>query len=408
MSIVGNGPHVLRSINRAAVLDVLRQGHEAVTVAELARATELSRPAVSRAVADLEELGLLERLEVTAGAVGRPAQRLRFAADLGAVAGLHVSPDRVQALVADLRGSVVGDVTVETAPRADEVLASAISALRAALEKVGPRARLWGVGVGTPGLVDPEAGCVRVAPSIPGWSEIPVAARIREAFDCAVVIDNDVNLAALGEGSDGVARGLEDYAYVYWDDRVGAGLVLGGRPHRGVGMAAGELGFLDLAADPDRPADPADQPGAAGAGRFESQVSMTTIAELAERRAHAAADAGLLASLAAAGPGGALEALVSAEASSQTAREVLAQAVARFCAGLAALVTIVDPGVVVVGGRAAEAGERLRELVATEMERRTLQHPTVLLSRLGDHAVALGALHRAGELVDRYLAERVG
>lgn len=409
MSTVANGPHVLRSMNRGAVLAVLRRGREPATVADLTRATALSRPAVTRAVADLEDLGLLERLEVTPdGGVGRPAQRLRFAADLGAVAGMHVSPNRVQVLVADLRGSIVADVMVETAPKADEVLAAAISALRKALDDLTPQAQLWGIGVGSPGLVDPETGSVRIAPSIPGWSEIQVAAKLQEAFACAVVIDNDVNLAALGEASDGAAQGLDDYAYVYWDDRVGAGLVLDGRPHRGVGMAAGELGFIDLVGDIDRPADPESQPSTDGAGRFERLVSMTAIAELAEQRAQADGDTGLLAELAEAGPGGALEALISAERSSPTARTVLAQAVARFCAGLAALVTIVDPGTVIVGGRAAEAGERLRALVAAELERRTLQTPTVLLSQLSDHAVALGALHRAGELVDQHLAERLG
>lgn len=173
-------------------------------------------------------------------------------------------------------------------------------------------------------------------------------------------------------------------------------------------MAAGELGFIDLVGDLDSPADPSDQPAIDGAGSFERLVSMTAIADLARQRARATGDTRLLAHVKGFGPGGALEALVSAEAYSATASKVLAQVAARFCAGVATLVMIVDPGTIVLGGRAAAAGERLRQLVATELQHRTLQKPAVVLSELGDHAVALGALHRAGELVDRHLADRVG
>ncbi|MEY9931740.1 putative NBD/HSP70 family sugar kinase [Catenulispora sp. GP43] len=114
-----------------------------------------------------------------------------------------------------------------------------------------------------------------VAPSIPGWTGLPMLSGLRTRLDCPVVVDNDVNLAARAEQQAGPAGA--SLLYVHWGERIGAGIVIDGKPNRGFSSAAGELGFLDLLTPIDaRPAAVAD-----GVGPFERLAGAGEIRRLA-------------------------------------------------------------------------------------------------------------------------------
>jgi predicted NBD/HSP70 family sugar kinase len=392
-----SGSHVLREINRSAVLNAVRNAPEPLRLTELAGVAAISRPAVGRAVSDLVDRGLIELLDAPSGSqhMGRPAQRARFRSALGYVCGLAVGPRGVRAVLADLSGSQVASRDVSAPPTGTEVLAAAKEGVAACLEAAGVTPReLWAVVVGTPGIVDSETGEVRLAPSIPGWAGTPIVASLREAYSCPVLVDNDMNLAALAERCDGAAQGCADFVYVHWSDRVGAGLVLDGKPYRGAFSAAGELGYLDLMQDLERvPCGPRTAIFE-GQGSFEASVSTTAIHQLALRESAAQGVQPLFDELTETGHRGVIACLYEhASAGDPLARHLLRRACGRFAAGLAALLILFDPHTVVIGGSAADTGEPLLNSLTEELATRVFNVPRLVQAQLGEDGVTRGAVH---------------
>ncbi|WP_181442611.1 ROK family protein [Streptomyces tateyamensis] len=404
------GPAVLRRINAVAVLDALRVGGpQAARVADLAAATGLSRPAVTRALAALTESGLVVSTDAdqsagaagTAGKLGRPAQHVRFRAEFGHVVGVDVGPHKVLAVLADLAGRTLATCQLAVpaqvdGPRLFETVRTALTAV-AGRAATAPE-RLLAVSVGTPGVVPPGSDTVRVAPSIPGWAGLPVVPRLRDWLNCPVTIDNDVDLAVLGEQWRGGSAAARSLVFVQWGERIGTGLVLDGRPHRGATGAAGELGFVDLLAEPDTVPDrPLTERLPDGLGPFEHLAGAAAIRRLAR-----AAGAPL-------GPDGDTAPLFAAAAAGDAvALAVVDQVAARFARGLAVLLLLLDPDKVVIGGGLSRAGRTLLDPVRAHLRRHTLADTEITASALGDGAVAVGAVRRALDLVEPQLTAALG
>lgn len=391
-----SGSHVLREMNRSAVLNAVRRASEPLRLTELAGEAAISRPAVGRAVSDLVDRGLVELVDAPNGSqgVGRPAQRARFRSAVGYVCGLAVSPRGVRAVLADLNGNQVAKHDVNASPIGTEVLAAAREGIAACLASAGVTPRdLWAVVVGTPGIVDADTGEVRLAPSIPGWAGTPIVASLRHTYSCPVLLDNDMNLAALAERCDGAAQGCTDFVYVHWSDRVGAGLVLGGKPYRGAFSAAGELGYLDLMPDLERvPCGPRTAVFE-GQGSFEASVSTTAIHELALRESKAQGNQ-LFDELTEAGHRRVVACLYEhAIAGDPLARQLLRRACGRFAAGLAALLILFDPQTVVIGGSVADTGEPLLNALTEELTARLFNVPRLVQAQFGEDGVTRGAIH---------------
>lgn len=113
-----------------------------------------------------------------------------------------------------------------------------------------PAAPLRHLTVGAPGITDAERGIVLAAPNLPGWTAVPLRDLLESSFGVAAAVDNDTNLAALGEGAAGAAHGVANYVFVAMGTGVGAGIVLNGRLLRGANGAAGEIGYLQPAGMP--------------------------------------------------------------------------------------------------------------------------------------------------------------
>ncbi|HEX4259321.1 MAG TPA: ROK family transcriptional regulator [Streptosporangiaceae bacterium] len=387
------GPPLLRQINSAHVVAALR-GAGPLSLSDLATRTGLSRPTVGQVVEQLHAGGLLAWVEPGQDGLprsGRPARLVRFRAEAAHVVGIDIGRHKALVTVADLAGTVVAEHREDAsgASSSADLLAVLRTAARGALAQAGiRRTDVASVAAGTPGLVDWPRGAVMLAPGLPGW-KIELARELRRSFRCPVQVENDANLAALAERRHGLARDAHTLVFIYWGERVGAGVLIGDQLHRGAANAAGEIGFLALeegaTAAPDQ----------LGRGPFERMVGAEAIVEAG--REAATRHGGLLAGLGPDGldPRGAEAVFAAAAQGDPAAVEAVHTIACRFARGLAPVLLVLDPDLVVIGAGVSRAGSALLAEIQDSVGPLTLVPPRLELSKLGDESVALGAVELA-------------
>ena len=314
--------------------------------------------------------------------------------------GIDIGANKVLVVVADLTGDVIGSVRRRTSARDRQTADTLLELVGAATDEVlataaVDRSSLQAVGVGTPGVVDPVSGRVTLAPQLGGWDGIRLASRLEPAFPCSVLVDNEVHLSVLAERWRGSAQGIDDALYVQVGVGIGGGVLIGGDVYRGAGGAAGEIGYLPIF-DDDAERD--------GLGPFEHAAGGTAFARLG-RRAAAAGESPALLELAGGDPD-AIDAEVvfaAADGGDVAARRILDELLRRLARGIASAVTILNPSTVIVGGGVSRAGERLLEPLERRIAALVPVPPRVVLSTLGDEAVALGAARLALRAVEERL-----
>src|SRR5215472_15636397 len=379
-------PSLLRELNDRSALELLLTDGP-MTRSQLGQRTGLSKVTASQLLARLEDRGLVEVAGEQAGGRGPNAAIYAVVPSTAYVAGLHVDLDEVSAGVADVTGRVVTEISVDPNGSANPVelvrgaVATACNA--AAISTEALRALV----IGTPGVLDPRTGDLRLAVNLPAWHE-----GVHEALSAdlgrPVTIENDVNLAAMAERAVGAAQGADDFALVWIGMGLGLATVLGGRVHRGVGGAAGEIGYLPvpgarLPTDLSHPAT----------GAFQSLVGAQAVLPLA-------ADFGFAAQSAASAVRSAVDAAAGGDRRGQ---EFLAELASRVATGVAAISVVLDPGLVVLGGEVGLAGgEPLASRVAAEVGRICPARPRVVPTGVSGGPVLRGAILAA---VDRARAE---
>ncbi|WP_431929255.1 ROK family protein [Nonomuraea jabiensis] len=376
------GTPVLRRMNRAAVLDaVRRRAPEPVRVAELARLTELTRPTVAQAVEDLLAAGWLRQVAPEQATVGRPATRFSLNGRAAPVLALDVGPHTVTAGIADLAGERLATIRRPVSRRGARHLLEAVDeATGAALAAAGLDAgQIAAVTAATPGIVEVSTGRVLFAPSVPGWPEIDLAGRLRARFRCTVTVENDANLAALAAVRQHTGAGT--LLAVQWGERLGAGVVIDGRLHRGAGQA-GEIGFI-------RPTGDHPDPAGDGRGPLERAIGAEAIVDLARRRAAGHPESRLARATDAAAV------FAAAADGDPMAVEVVDRVAAVFAEAIAPAVLVLSPHAIVIGGGIARAGAVLLDAIARHLEDLTLTPPSVELSELAEGTVLTGAIQLA-------------
>jgi predicted NBD/HSP70 family sugar kinase len=380
-------PGLLRRLNSAAVLHTVRADGP-VSRADLARATGLSKPTVNAAVEMLLEQGYLNE-DGELASPGRPGRRprlLRFASGLGHVLGVDIGANKVLVLAADLGGEVLATERRKTGAREREDPAALLELVEDATVSALAAAGIAGeslkaVGVGTPGIVDPVSGRVTLAPQLAGWEGIELGARLEPVFGCPVVVDNEVRLSLLAERWRGAAQEIDDAFLVQIGVGIGGGVLFGGEVYRGAGGAAGEIGYLPLF-DDEEPSN--------GLGPFEHAAGGSAFARLAQRTGSPALiDAETVFAAAAEGDA--------------AATQVLAKLLERLARGIAAAIVVLNPETVIVGGGISRAGEQLRGPLEKRIRALVPVPPRVILSQLGDEAVALGGVRLALQQVEQTL-----
>ncbi|MFF5756210.1 ROK family protein [Streptomyces longwoodensis] len=380
-------PRVLRAMNDRAALDLLLE-HGPLSRTRIGKLTGLSKPTASQLLARLEAAGLVLATGTSEGRPGPSAQLYEVNPAAAHVAGLDVTPDRVLAAVADITGRTVATHEVPTPGRraAGSVVRQVTDALDGAVKAAGlARDDVRRIVVGTPGAFDPGTGRLRYASHLPGWHSPSLLDDLAAALPVPVEYENDVNLVALAEQRLGAARGHEDFVLLWNQEGLGAALVLGGRLHRGWTGGAGEVGFLPV-------------PGAplvrhvtkANSGGYQELAGSQALPRLARELGLDDVPSGPYA--------GAAAALVARAAAEDTAahRQLLRTYATRLATGLASLVSVLDPELVVLSGASLTAGgEVLRALVQAELEELAASRPKLVVGEVQEHPVLRGALESA-------------
>ena len=345
---------LLRRINAQLVLDVLRANGPA-RVTDIAARTGLSRPTVDAAADALIELGWLEEAPDETTGRGRPARSLAFSAGAGYVAGVDIGEHRVRAAVADLTGTIVAEEVRELA--GEDALPHARRVASRVLRSAGvTRERLVSACVGCTGPMDPESG--RVIFSSLFDSGFDLAGAMRRTLGPLVTVENDCNLAVIGDRWLGASQGADDVVCVLAGERLGAGIVVGGRLVRGHAGAAGEMAFL---------------------GAYETEHGAQGIGDLVRRYSGSDPEA-----VFAAAAQGRQEALAAVE-----------RAVAGAGRAIATLALVLNPEIVVIGGGVADAGDVLLTPLRRRLAEMARLPPRVEASPLGARVVLVGAIRRA-------------
>ncbi|TYB70942.1 ROK family transcriptional regulator [Nonomuraea sp. PA05] len=375
-------PSLLRAINDRAALRVLLE-RGPLTRPQIGTLTGLSKPTASQLLSRLQEAGLVVLDGIREGLPGRTAEVYRINPAAAYVGALDVTPHRIEARVADITGTVVGEHTLPTPRRPHDEL---VDRLRAALLGAGPPGELRRVVIGVQAAIDPATGRLgyAAAKDVPGWHIPGLVPTLSAGLGVPVDVENNVNLVAVAEQAHGVARGHRDFVLLWADAGIGSAIVLDGRVRRGATGGAGEVGYM--------PAPGA--PTARESGRYADHGYQALTGGHAVLK--------LLRSYGVRGPGfgqavaNAVRAASGTGQKAEDARAGLRDIAARLAVGLAAITAVVDPALIVLtGGAVLPGGEVLRELVEHELHALTIPRPPVRLSAVEGNPVLAGALDLA-------------
>ena len=391
-----SGTAVLRLLSGQRIADALFAAHPGrMSRADIARSTGLSKPTVSALMADLESVGLVRVAEESArsGSIGRPAALYELAPSARHSVVADIGATRMLVGLADVLGNVIEEVELETGPDAHAALERLVATATSLLAEGG--APCHAVCIGVPGIFRPEQDRVEQALNLPGFEDLAVAGRLSESFGVPVFVENDVNLAALGELirlSDEDAGG--DFAAVFAGTGIGLGLVVGGELYRGGTGSAGELGSL-VVAMPQGDSTPITLEDVASAPSIRKRLGRA----IEEGQASTLVpDADVPGILAAAGRG------------DVAATSVLGEVAGAMALAVSHLCLIADPTRIVFGGPVGAdpvfvdaVRERLSHLVTTA--------PELIASSLGDRATLIGAAsmslrHVRASLIAEILGEQ--
>jgi len=384
---------LMRELNRSLILNLIRQ-EGAVSRAAIAKRTNLSRSTVSSIISDLLGKNLITEIGRGRSSGGRRPILINFNYDAGYVVGVDLGATHILVLVTDLNGEAVArqetDFAISVGPEIG--LKKAADVIRRSLEHAGVRIdQVVGLGMGVPGPVEYAQGRVVSPPIMPGWHGVALRDRLAADLGVPVYMDNDANLGALGERWRGAGKGHSNLVYIKVGTGIGCGLILDGELYRGDVGSAGEIGHVTI--------DENGPPCKCGSyGCLESMAGGPAIA----LRAQQAIRAGQTTSLSGVQPIESITArdvALAARAGDRLAQQLFAEAGKHIGVALASLANLLNPGLIIIGGGVAQAGDLILEPIRRTVEQRALpavvQNTQIIQSALGRDATAMGAVSLA-------------
>ena len=368
----------LSALTPGAVLKLVRDGR-AATRADVARLTGLSRSTVSQRVDALLARGYLIERGESPSTGGRPPTRLAFDAGAGVVLAADLGATHGRLAATDLSAQPLAEEPIELpiAAGPDVVLTFVMDRFKELLDEVGRSpADIKGIGIGVPGPVEFAVGRAISPPIMPGWDGMVIPDRMAERFPgVRVLVDNDVNIMALGDYWTYFREEVDNLLYVKVATGIGAGVIVNGIVHRGSQGTAGDLGHVQVGDAPDAICHCGNQ------GCVEAVASGAALArELSALGFPASGSRDVVALVRSGQP----EAVRLVRRAGRQLGEVLAAAVNLF-----------NPSVIVVGGDLAHAHEPLlagiREIVYQRSTALATRHLQIVRSRLDDRAGVVGA-----------------
>jgi glucokinase-like ROK family protein len=368
-----------------------------VSRAELGDAVRLSRSKLAVELDRLTEIGLIEPRGLAASRGGRRSSIVDLAGGLRYL-GIDIGATSVDVALTDAHLTVLEQVSeavdVRTGPEAVlAVVLELVGKLRAGDSALD----VHGAGVGVPGPVSFRDGIPVAPPIMPGWNQYPVRSVLAQHLGCTVLLDNDVNIMALGEMHAGLARSVQDLLFVKVGTGVGCGIVVDGAVYRGASGSAGDIGHIRV--DDDGP-----MCTCGNVGCLEAHFSGAALARDATEAARSGRSDLLAQRLREAGTLTAADVAVAMAAGDAAALELVREGGRNLGLLLAGLVSFFNPGMVVLGGEVSLGlGHPLLAEIRSVVYRRSLPLATgnqpIVLSELGHQAGVVGAARMVSDSV---------
>ena len=365
-------PPLLKDLNQRTVLETIRASAP-VSRAEISRMVGISKPTVSLAILSLLDAGLVR--EAAEGPDGPSYGAVFFepVPEAALVLGFDLGARFLRGAICDLRGETRARQDVEVMGSDAENVLDVIASLRLRLVEAAGLADdlIDSVVVGVPGVVDAETGQIDLATSVPGLEGGTFRSALSDRLDLPVTLENDVNLAALGEHWQGVARGVDDFVFLSIGTGMGAGLVLNGELHRGHHGAAGEVDFALVGLGQD--VDPCAGAISAYAARLVAERGAETDTMLRQ-------------------PFDARAIFAAARAGDALAQDIVDEVARRIALHVVPIAAVTDVSLAVLGGGLGANGDLLLRPVRELLGSWIPYPPQVDVSSLGEAAVLTGAL----------------
>ncbi|WP_107771105.1 ROK family transcriptional regulator [Nocardioides sediminis] len=366
------------------VFELLRDGRP-WTRSELAETTGLARSTVAARIDTLMRLGLIAPFGGGQSTGGRPPALFALNPAARVVVGVDIGATHARAVLSDLSGSLLAEVSerIDVVEGPEVVLGWVVSTIRTLLRTAGRKPEdLAAIGIGLPGPVEHSTGRPINPPIMPGWDRYDVPGFLQEHVAVPVLVDNDVNIMALGERQAHLSD-VDDLVLVKVATGIGGGIVSGGRLQRGAQGTAGDLGHVHVAGHDDV------RCRCGNLGCLEAVAAGPALAAALSARGVPAANGQDVVDLVRAGNADAVD--------------VVRQAGRDIGGVVATMVNVINPSVVVIGGQLSAAGEHLlagiREVVYQRSLPLATEHLSIQTSRAGAEAGVLGAAAMAIEHV---------
>lgn len=386
---------LVREINLSVIMRRLLE-HASLSRASLAEVTGLNKSTVSSLVQELIDMSFVHETGLSSTGVGRPSMMLGLNPRAGYIASCELGVDFISVLCANFGGEVLwrmNENTVGTQGQ-EKIMNRVLALLRQAVDFGASRGAdcggLLGVAVGVPGLIEQATGTLLFAPNLQ-WRDVPIRDIVSAAFDSVpVFVDNEANMAALGETLFGAAKGCNEVLYISAGVGVGGAVVRNGQLVRGTTGFASEFGHMTI--DPDGVLC-----NCGNQGCWETLVSQSAVFRLARQAIEGGQPSGLVALT-----GGDLSRLsipliVTAAAQGDAVALSVFETVGRNLGiGIASLINGFNPDLVVLGGILSLAGEWLLPTVRAEVARRALrwnaEATEILVAQHGFDACVMGGV----------------
>jgi predicted NBD/HSP70 family sugar kinase len=372
--------NVSRQLSRRSVFELLLH-RSPISRADLAKLSGLSKQTISEVVDAFEQQGLARSVGRTRGNVGRTAVLYELSPEGGHVLGIDLGARRLTAALGDISGRVVAEADEPTDRRGGTWAIEQIARLaeRLARENQTHPSRIRSIVVAVPGVVDPRTGDIDLAPNITGLGHLNVVELLGEKLASRVRVENDINLALLGELWHGCAQNLSNVALLSLGTGLGLGLFINGRLIRGESGAAGEIAYLPFGGDPLQ-AESREQ------GCLEYQIGAVGIMRRYRESSGTAVES-------------VDQVFVRARAGDPHAAGVIDETARLTAMAAATVVATVDPQLLVMGGSVGSRPEFAHKVgqVLSQLAPRTVEIRTSTLGKracvVGALSVALRALH---------------
>ena len=369
----------MREINRSAILELIRR-ESPISRTEIAKSLEVSLPTVMRIVDGLSEEGFIRLNGGTEWSGGRRRPLLEFNADGYIVIGVDMGGTKMYGAVSNLGGKILDEVNISHHGTSGEdsydILVQMIDDLLAS-PKIEQR-RVRGIGVGAPGVTLHQDGIVTWAYTL-HWENFPLKSRLAERYNFPITVDNDVNLAALGELWFGSGQNCHNMILIAIGTGIGAGVIIDGALYRGAQEASGEIGNII--------------PGREFLGKnyqefgaLESVASGTGIAARARELLKSNRSQHELINLTAE------DVFDAARKGESWAWVVVNETVDYLAVAIANLVSFFDPELVVLGGGVSRSADLLISPILNRINGTIPNPPKLVVSTLGLKATVMGAI----------------